>query len=189
MWDELRALTDRIPVDIVRDDGTTERVWVKSLLDQLAEAEQGTERGSSASGKPKSKPPISIEVIAIRAAIDALITKWRYAHLDRKDALRNIGWLAGQFESDYTDKLIDWADRIRNVTGVERPRVMDLAIICPSCDQSWVARDDEGETVRNRAVYVILFKGTVQSFGCRGCDDDTGKLSAMVDEAIAQYAA
>jgi hypothetical protein len=194
MWPELEALVNRQPVDVARDNGSIERVWVKSLLDQLAEAVQGTEVGQGASsGKPTSRPPISIDVIQLNIDISEAVRS-TFVLLgvapsgDHATDVRIIGRRIAQTEA-WSARFAEWAQRIRDATGVEKPRQVAISIQCPSCGESWVSVTQGDEIIRRRAVYVTLLHGKVQSFSCSNCDDAAGLLSAMVDDELRRLVA
>jgi hypothetical protein len=195
MWAEFDALVNRYPVDVPRDNGTVDRVWVKGLLDQLAEATQGTEAGNGSSGKPTSRPPISIEVVQLNADIHDAIAAGHRKHgacvrAEPKAALTRLCMLATDTEGpQWAARFTDWAQRIRDVTGVEKARTIDLRIECPSCGQSWVDVSNHDETIKARAVYVAMLAGKVLAFDCRGCGDALGLLNGLVDDNLMRLAA
>lgn len=191
---ELDALTNRVPVDVKRDNGTTDRVWVKSLLAQLAEAVQGTEpnRGGASGGKPDSKPPIDIDVIqmnldirdAIRDESTMLLMHTTGDHaLDLQRIERNL--LSDSRRAIWSARLKEWEKRIRKLSGEEQPKTVALQIQCPSCGESWIPTLQGDELVWNRAVYATMMHGKVQSFSCSGCGDDAGRLNTMIDAMLA----
>lgn len=175
----LDALTNRIPRTVHRDDGSTVQIWDDCLLDQLARLGEGGEIGQGGSGKPGSKPPVAIDVLALRLDIRSAIRDAISSVLSVKTE-RPIGTAAqlrfivhhviDADECDrWTELLTTWARRINDLSGAERPRMRALPIACPACGQRWQYVDSDGETVR-KPIMSALFDGPiVLALDCASC--------------------
>lgn len=174
----LDALVNKIPRTVMRDNGSTCQVWDDCLLDQLANLGQGGESGSGgAHSKPGSKPPVPIDVLALRVDIrDAIAGMWRAGLPNTGTAAQLRAIVDHLIETnqwaavyDWTELLRAWALRINDLSGVERPRSRPLPIDCPACRQRWQYVTTDGETVR-RPILSALFDGDVMlSLDCASC--------------------
>lgn len=172
----LDGLTNQIPRTVARDDGTTVQVWDDCLLDQLASLGQGGEAGNGASGKPGSKPPIAIDVLALRVDIRNAVARVRVRHAGTGTAAQLRAVVDHLISTQQWAQCVDWAAllhawarRINDLSGVERPRSRPLPIDCPVCGQRWQYVDSDGETVRRPILSAMFDRDVMLSLDCASC--------------------
>ncbi len=190
----LDALTNRIPRTCVRDDGTTDRIWDECLLDQLANAVvQGSESGSGSSGKPKSKPPIPMNVLSLNVEMRTYVTRYANAHLLDMRQLTIAKQLAMVVDhicvnvmrrpaATWAALLTRWADQMRDVSGHRLVRVRELPFNCPVCARRWIPVARDGEESR-RPIMSGVFEGeSMTSLTCAMCG--TWERGSSLDDLV-----
>jgi hypothetical protein len=173
LWQSIYRLTEPAFEVMTRDSGSLERVRAAPLLDQLAEAlVPSGEVGSGGTGKSKSKPPLAIDALDLRAEIRkfcrltisgdiASALKARAKQLERhRDTA--AAW-------SMVDQLDDWAERIRAVCGQAELTTRSLPIECPSCGERWCYVEQDGETIRQDTIAATFDGGVLESFACKQC--------------------
>lgn len=173
----LDKLTNQIPRNVTRDDGSTVQVWDDCLLEQLDNMGSESSRGGGSHGKPGSKPPIALDVIALRLDMrNAIARMWRANLADNGTAgqlrtivdylIRSQQWALCE---QWTVTLHGWERRINDLSGVERPRARPLPIECPACGERWQYVENDGETVRRPILSAVFDGDTMASLDCASC--------------------
>nr|QOL00340.1 hypothetical protein [uncultured organism] len=187
MWQAVEALTYRQRDTVSRDNGTTEVVFVDSLLDQviaMVRPSGEASRGGSSSGKPHSRPPLSVDALTLIVEIERCTESHDLAAGIRTIArtLERTHDTAGQ--TDFTERLRRWIVRVKAMTGNAETRTRPLPINCPACQSFWVWDLRDGEPVRTYAVFTTFRGDEVASFGCLVCKT-TWERGDDLDELVA----
>lgn len=194
LWQAVGNLINQRPVQIQRDNGTTETTFIDSLLDQaisMLKPSGEMSSGGSGGGKPESRPPLSLDAMSIVHEIERYTEAPDLAHGIRAIAATLDRTHDYQGQIRFTGLVGNWIARIEALTGVQQIKTRPLSIHCPACQSLWIWDFRDDEAIRTYAVFASfnVGSGELVSFGCLVCKNEWnrgGDLDALVDWQLAQ---
>lgn len=179
----VNELTREHPVWVRRDTGD-ELVPVPSLLEQLAEAVQGSS-GDGASRGNKQFLPIAADAFDLLHQIETL-TRYHWQLTTRNRVVKDLPHMVREWAANARSReqylataehiTVDWVERIKAL--FDPPKRQTVKGSCPECGRRYVYSVDQGETVRNPALQVMVLEGELSYAECGGCLTrwDNGRL-------------